>query len=141
MTTTALIQATWDYVALGRPLFVARKEREFLCEGPYERMDLGGKDQPQVDDMTESCIRVFLTRGECEQYCRLWREMLDVGPENQGVRVMPVALNTMWTHLHAMVANSYFDYTVPCRIDICALHDDEYPVCIDTLFSEREEMN
>lgn len=141
MQSIALTRAAWSYLAKAGPLYLARKGGEFLCEGPYERLDLGGTESSTANDTTESCVRVFLTREACEAYCVIWRELLGVEPSNQGVRPMPVALNTLWSHINSIVSNSYFNYQVPCRIDICKIQAGEYPVHIDTIFSELEEMN
>jgi hypothetical protein len=54
---------------------------------------------------------------------------------------MAAMLPDIWKHLATIVANSYADYQVPPRIDICVLTPGGYPAPIDTLFSEREAVH
>lgn len=140
MSKSADIADAWCRLSKGQAVFVARKDGEFLCEGPYERLDLGTPGRAANDD-TEACIRLFFLQAECDAYCAIWRELLNIGPENQRVRTMKAVLPDIWKHLAVIVSNSYADYQVPPRIDLCRLKHNEYPTLIDTLFSEREEMH
>ena len=141
MLPAASIADVWKRLDEGRIVFVARKGGEYLCEGPYERLDLMAADRPLADEDTESCIRLFFSRDECEEYCATWRELLGVGPENKQVDVMAVTLSDVWKNLGSIVANSYADYQQPPRIDLCTTFGGGSPVPIDTQFSELEELN
>jgi len=135
------IAAAWHRLNKAHLIFIARKDGEYLCEGPYERLDLGVPGRPTADDETEACIRIFFSRDECDEYCAIWREMLGVGPENQQVQTVAGILSDVWKHLGYIGANSYADYQVPARIDLCKLTPGGYPEPIDTLFSEWEELH
>lgn len=135
------IANAWRRLNVGAMVFIARKDGEYLCEGPMERLDLGAPGPSTADEETESAIRVFFSAAECDEYCGIWKELLGVGPENQQVRTMVALLPDIWKHLQTIVVNSYADYTVPPRIELCSLIPGGYPTVIDTLFSEREEMN
>jgi hypothetical protein len=135
------ISEAWAYLSSVGVVYIARKDGEFLCEGPYERLDLGVPGRPEADDDTESCIRIFLTRTECEDYCAIWRELLGVGPNNQQLRPVKAILPDIWKHLELIVANSYVDYQVPPSIDLCTIVPGSYPVPIDSLFSELQEVH
>jgi hypothetical protein len=142
MGSPADIAEAWTRLAKGRVVFLARRDGEYLCEGPFERLDLGSTGSlPLADDDTEACIRLFFTRDECEEYCATWRELLGLGPMNQVVQPVAAVVQDVWKHLCSIVANSYADYHVPPRIDLCRLTPGSYPTVIDTLFSEREELH
>lgn len=130
------VEVAYRNLAAGVSVFVARKEREFLCEGPFERLDL--HYEAPVDDDTEAVVRLWQAPEDCERYCAIWRELLDIGPQNKAVDVLRVSLKDVWHHLAAVVSNSYADYQVPVRIELCRFGPDGDPVVIDTLFSERE---
>lgn len=143
MNALAGVSEAWYRLGRGAHVFIARKDGEYLCEGPQERLDLGAPGQAVLDDDTESCIRLFFTKQECDEYCGIWRELLGVGvgPENQQIRTVEAILPDIWKHLAVIVANSYCDYQVSPRIDVCTLQPGNYPTPLDTLFTEQAELN
>lgn len=130
------VEVAYRNLAAGVSVFATRKEGEFLCEGPSERLDLTA--DALLDEDTESVIRLFTDIEDAERYAAIWRELLDLSPRNQAVAMMRVSLRDVWKHLGAAVANSYGDYQVPPRIELCRLSNDGEVVVIDTLFTERE---
>lgn len=140
-SVAAELNVAWSDISLGVPLFIVRKNGEYLCEGPYDRMDMLPED---ADDETESSIRLFTEPDDCQRYCDDWRRLLGDEPDNDGahvLRVLTVDLKEVWQHLGSIVMNSYVEHKTPPRIELCRLNHVGTPFVLDTLFSEREEMN
>jgi len=137
----AELAVIWSDIQAGYPLFVVRKDREYLCEGPYDRMDLPAHE---ADEDTESVIRLFTERADATRYCADWRRMMGDEPLQEGLHhlhVLLVNIHDVWRHLGAIVTNSYVEYQTPPRLEICRLNPAGTPVVLDTLFTEQAEMN
>lgn len=137
----AELAVIWSDIQMGVPLFVVRKDAEFLCEGPHDRFDM---EAGTADDDTESAIRLFTEKSDAQRYCADWRRLLGDEPEAEDLhhlRVLIVNLQDVWHHLGAIVTNSYVEHQTPPRIELCRLNSVGTPIVLDTLFTEREEMN
>lgn len=139
MVPVAEVQVAWGNLAAGVKVYVARREGEFLCEGPCNRLDLH-HGEPLEED-TESVVRIWTTREQCERYCAIQKELIDVNPTNPGIRVDECLLADVWKHLNHIVGNSLADFQVTPRIELCRFSWEGEPVVIDTLFSAYEPFN
>lgn len=139
----AAICEVWKHLERGGIIFLANKGGEFLCEGPEERSDLRhlGPVVQDEDEEIEACIRVFLTKEECEEYCSMWRELFDLAPGSSQIQPVAAILSDIWKRLPVLIANAYADYQVPTRLDVCRLPHEGYPIPLDTLYSEHEHIN
>jgi len=134
-TQASELRTVWCGIDSGYPFYVVAKNGEYLCEGPNQRLDLAAGE---VDEETESCIRLFPSHAHATAYAGVWRELLEAEPGNNQLKVIKATVEEIWNHIDAIDSNSFAEFGVSARLDICKLNEFKTPICIHTLRSESK---